>query len=69
MTRLSVSIFLALSITGCSHVSAWERGHLANPNMQWTTDPMQQTLKSHIHFSKEASSGDAALGGGGCGCN
>ena len=47
----------------------WERGHLAEPTMAWEPDPLAAQLESHVYFSKEASTGGASVGGGGCGCN
>jgi hypothetical protein len=32
-------------------------------------DPVDAALDAHIYSSKEASTGGAGLGGGGCGCN
>lgn len=54
---------------GCSTVSPWEKGQLADPHMFLDPDPMQSAFDSHIYFSKEASSGGGKASGGGCGCN
>ena len=66
--------FLALLLTlasGCSSmgVEPWERDVLAKDEMQLTTDAAEAATDDHIYFSKEASSGGRAFGGGGCGCN
>lgn len=50
-------------------VQPWERNLLAKDEMQLITDSVEAGLDDHIYFSKEASSGGAAFGGGGCGCN
>lgn len=50
-------------------VKPWERAILAKPSMQLTADEVENALDEHIYFSKEASTGGQAIGGGGCGCN
>ena len=59
----------ALLLAGCGTVSPWQRGELARPTMAWEPDVLRAGLGNHVYFSKEASSGRAGLGGGGCGCN
>ena len=58
-----------LMLSSCSSVKPWQRDYLAKPSMQWGATPMADSLQKHIYFSKEASSGGNAAGGGGCGCN
>ncbi len=62
-------LFFALTAAGCAEVQPWERGELARTEMAWDPDPMKASLRDHIYFSKEGSSGGASSGGGGCGCN
>lgn len=61
----------ALLCTGCASmgVEPWERDVLAKDEMQLTSDELEAATDDHIYFSKEASSGGRAFGGGGCGCN
>ncbi len=61
----------ALLLSGCSHlgVKPWERDLLSKKEMQVVTNAVDAGLDEHIYFSKEASSGGAGFGGGGCGCN
>ncbi len=66
---LAVLALSCVFATGCSTVKPWERGTLAKPEMQWNPDPMEATLRNHIHYSKEASTGGGGAAGGGCGCN
>ena len=65
---LAVSI---LALGGCSNlgVKPWERGILAQPEMEMTADSQDLAFDEHIYFSKEASSGGQGFAGGGCGCN
>jgi hypothetical protein len=52
-------------------VEPWQRDVLAREEMQIVADPLEAAVDDHIYiyFSKEASSGGRAFGGGGCGCN
>lgn len=60
-----------LLLTGCSvtKVEPWDRQYLARPEMAWDADSSSAAYQSHVYFSKEASSGGAGTGAGGCGCN
>jgi len=62
---------VACMTAGCAtqEVKPWQRGALAKSEMAWEVDPLLGDLQRHTQFSKEAASGDATLGGGGCGCN
>ncbi len=68
---LAVGTMLLGSLNACAikKVDAWERGDLARPEMAWEPDPQLASYQSSVYFSKEASSGGASVGGGGCGCN
>lgn len=65
------ALLAAAALTGCASlgVQPWERDLLAKPGMQLDNDPLRLALDEHIYFSKEASTGGAGFGGGGCGCN
>jgi hypothetical protein len=56
-------------LAACTPVKPWQREILARPDMQVSADPVGEGFEDHIYFSKEASSGGRAVGGGGCGCN
>ena len=63
---------LLLVIVGCSSldtVQPWDKDLLAKKSMQPVPDYFENFYDEHIYFSKEASSGGQAVGGGGCGCN
>lgn len=64
-------LLLLTSMTACSSfgVEPWERDLLAKPSMQIDNASHDAAFDDHIYFSKEASSGGASFGGGGCGCN
>jgi len=56
-------------MTAREEVQPWQRGILAQDNMQIPHDKMQKYTDDHIYFSREASTGGNSVGGGGCGCN
>ena len=66
--RLCIPVLL-LSMSACTAVKPWERGHLARAEMAFTPDPMERKARDHIFHSKEGSSSVSADSGGGCGCN
>jgi hypothetical protein len=66
---LIVAALALLSACAVEPLDAWERGHLARPEMAWEPDSLRASQRDHVYFSKEASSGGASVGGGGCGCN
>ncbi len=65
---LAIGVIL---LSGCSAMQpkAWQRGDLAQPEMAWDPDPLDAAMRQHTYDSKEAASGSATVGGGGCGCN
>jgi len=66
-----LATLLAL-LSGCSvwqPPQPWEKDILARPAMQLDADPLARQLSRHVYTSKEAPSGGASVGGGGCGCN
>jgi len=69
--RATATAGLLLLVCGCAYnpPTAWERGSLVKPGMQWGRDVLESALQEHTYFSKEAASGGASVGGGGCGCN
>lgn len=72
MKLIGLAALLSLILlAGCSSmgVEPWDRDVLAKEEMQLTTDAIEAATDDHIYFSKEASSGGRAFGGGGCGCN
>lgn len=71
MKRIVLLVLSAVALNACANlgVEPWERDILAKKEMQLVSDSVSAGLDDHIYFSKEASSGGAGFGGGGCGCN
>ncbi|HXN15022.1 MAG TPA: DUF4266 domain-containing protein [Usitatibacter sp.] len=66
---LLAAFALPALIAGCVAVAPYQRGYLARPDM--ALDNVAGTAKAleKTFASKEAASGGASVGGGGCGCN
>ncbi|MEQ1440154.1 DUF4266 domain-containing protein [Fontimonas sp. SYSU GA230001] len=69
VVRCASLVLLAAMCTACATVQPWQRGDLARAEMAFEPDPVLSSYRRHVEFSKEAASGGASLGGGGCGCN
>ena len=72
MTRWAMRcgvLLWAMLAGACATVQPWQRGDLARAEMALEPDPVLSAYRRHVEFSKEAASGGASLGGGGCGCN
>jgi hypothetical protein len=70
MMRSALFLLLAsVLLAGCAPLKPWERELHARDDMAWDPDPLEAALRSHIHFSKEATMPGGGAGGGGCGCN
>lgn len=68
---LLAAVTFTLFLSGCSSlgVKVYERGILAQDDMQLVSEPLEVGFEDHTYFSKEASTGGRGFGGGGCGCN
>ena len=63
-------LFLAfLSLAGCTSVAPYQRGYLARPDMALEAGLGNAKALEKTFSAKEAASGGASVGGGGCGCN
>lgn len=69
LLRLAVALGLLGLLSACQTVQPWERGTLATYGMRPDRDPLAGNLADHVFFTREATSGGAGVGGGGCGCN
>jgi len=60
---------LGLFSGGCQAVKPYERATLSTYMMRPDRDPLDESLREHIYFTREAGAGGRGVGGGGCGCN
>jgi len=69
--RWGMLVTCTVLLAGCSGMQpkSWQRGDLARPEMAWDPDSVEVAIRQHSYESKEAASGSASVGGGGCGCN
>jgi hypothetical protein len=71
MSKLLVLATLAAllgTLSGCTHVAPYERGHLANPTML-TSAEMGGAAAGHVRAVHEGATGGGGLAESGCGCN
>jgi hypothetical protein len=70
MKMLTATLVLAaLAAGGCTSVAPYQRGYLAREDMALDPSPGTARAIEKTYSAKEAASGGAAVGGGGCGCN
>ena len=58
-----------LLAVGCVTVRPEERAILADPVMQFDSDPREAAATQHVIENREGSYGGRSVRGGGCGCN
>ena len=68
MRMLAVMLACA-ALVGCTAVAPYQRGYLAREDMALDASPGTMKAIEKTYSAKEAASGGAAVGGGGCGCN
>ena len=70
---LYVLSMVLLLLGGCSELQPWvkpyERAHLADPIMQFSSDPVDTSYMAHVYEARESARGAEGGGGSGCGCN
>lgn len=68
-TKLTILLFVAVTLTSCATVPQNRRAHLADPMMSVGDDPLETFRKQKLYNTREgAAGGDGAASGGGCGC-
>jgi hypothetical protein len=70
--KFILALTLAAALGGCAsigNVQPWEKGTLARSEMTFKDGHAFNRYDDHIYTSREASSGGAGVGSGGCGCN
>ena len=56
-------------LAGCAAVKPQQRAALADPAMQFQSEPQAEAARYHAIENREGSSGGNGAAGGGCGCN
>ncbi|MCA9606364.1 MAG: DUF4266 domain-containing protein [Myxococcales bacterium] len=69
MRLIGLSVFLALTATGCATTHPWEREALSSDVMRMDGDEDEDALRHHVLSTREGTAGSLGGGGGGCGCN
>ncbi len=74
--RRTPALLMALAalalLQGCAvqpWVKPYERGRLADPEMQWSRQGLIDKHREHVNVVREAARGATGVQGGGCGCN
>lgn len=60
---------LACLAAGCATVRPEQRAVLADPVMQFDSEPGEEAARQHVLENREGSLGGTSIKGGGCGCN
>jgi hypothetical protein len=66
---LKKTLLALLLLSGCTSVAPYQRGYLARPDMALDAGLGHAKALEKTYSAKEAASGGASVGGGGCGCN
>ena len=69
MRNLLAIVAMAVAASACAPVAPYQRGYLARDDMALDANPGMMKALEKTFAAKEAASGGASVGGGGCGCN
>jgi Domain of unknown function (DUF4266) len=64
-----LALAIAVGASGCVTVRPEQRAVLADPTMQFESDPGDRAARERVLENREGSSGGTSVKGGGCGCN
>lgn len=68
-TMIVLFVLASMGLGGCVTIQPWERGRLANTDMQFGGAEELAAAEAHATEVREGSSGGFDAAGGGCGCN
>lgn len=64
----ATAMLLALA-SSCVTVRPEQKAILADPTMQFESNPLEESAREHVLENREAAYGGGSVQGGGCGCN
>ncbi len=64
-----IALALLVFVAACAPVAPYQRAYLARGDMALDANPGTMKALEKTFSAKEAASGGASVGGGGCGCN
>lgn len=67
--RCVAAVLLLALGTGCATVRPEQKAILADPTMQFESNPLEESARQHVLENREAAYGGGSVQGGGCGCN
>ena len=67
--KILIALAMIAAITACAPVAPYQRAYLARDDMSLEANPGTAKALEKTFSAKEAASGGASVGGGGCGCN
>jgi hypothetical protein len=67
--KLLIAFAAAAVLCACAPVAPYQRAYLARDDMALDGNPGFMKAIEKTYSAKEAASGGASVGGGGCGCN
>jgi hypothetical protein len=65
---LLILISVTVYLSGCTVVKPIDRERLADPNMIFDENPIEQGIQNHYLYIREGSQGADGAKSGGCGC-
>ena len=69
MRATLLALACAVALAACAPVAPYQRGYLARGDMSLDGNLGTEKALEKTYAAKEAASGGASVGGGGCGCN
>ncbi|HUQ27065.1 MAG TPA: DUF4266 domain-containing protein [Usitatibacter sp.] len=69
MRSVVIALALLACTASCAPVAPYQRAYLARDDMALDGNPGMAKALEKTFSAKEAASGGASVGGGGCGCN
>jgi hypothetical protein len=69
LTRVFALLWLVSLASACATVRPEQRAVLADPVMQFESEPGEQAARQRVLENREGALGGGSIKGGGCGCN